>query len=305
MAGPGFVGDLAPALADGLELVGGERSGTGSGEVLLEAAGFAGAGEGDGDAGAGEGEAEGGGDGVGLFEEGVLEFLEALPVGLVVAAEEGALVDPGDVGDGAFDDHADAVADAEGQEEVDGFLVGDVEGGLEGVEACGLDGEAGGGAIAGVADEAGFAGVAGFFDDGEDVALLELFEGAGMDLEEVEVVGLEALEGAVDLAFEHVGVPVGEIEGFAIVAALGEEEEVVAAVGEGVADEFLGAGIALGGVDDVAAGVEGLVEDEGGGLLVGFLVADFSAAEADGGDIHAGAAEGAFFHGGTPCAGEW
>ena len=117
------------------------------------------------------------------------------------------------------------------------ILVGDADGGLEGVEGAGLDGELGGGAVAGVADEAGFAGVAGFLDGGDDVALAELGFGAGVELEEVEAVGFEALEGAVDLLGEHAGVPVGEVEAFAVVAALGEEEEVAAAVADGVADE--------------------------------------------------------------------
>ena len=104
---------------------------------------------------------------------------------------------------------------------------------------------------------------AGFFGGPHDVDHVAFFKhllGAGMKLQQVHVIGLEAFERAVDRQGQHHRVPIfhRRIEGFAGVAALGEEKEFVATVGEGVADELFGAFVALGGVDGVESGVRGL-----------------------------------------------
>src|SRR5205807_610346 len=61
---------------------------------------------------------------------------------------------------------------------------------------------------------------------------------------------------------------------------------------DGVADQLLRAFVAGGGVDEVDAVIEEIVEDVGDAVLVRLEVADGGAAEAEGGDLEIGPAEG-------------
>ena len=78
------------------------------------------------------------------------------------------------------------------------------------------------------------------------------------------------------------------------VAALGEEEELLAALADRLADLDLRVDVALGRVDDVEARIERRVEQLGHRGLVGLLVADLGPAEAQHGDLHVGLAEAPF-----------
>ena len=68
-------------------------------------------------------------------------------------------------------------------------------------------------------------------------------------------------------------------------------------MGDGVTNDLLGAGVGSGGVDQVDAFIQQRIEDPGDLVLFGLQVADLRAAEAEGGDVMAGLAEGFSLHG--------
>ena len=134
--------------------------------------------------------------------------------------------------------------------------------------------------------------------------LLHVGVGAGpVDLVEVDVVGAQAAQGVLDLAHDPAA---GSAALVRVLAHRHEElrgeEHVVAAALAAPPDDLLGhaAGVDVGGVDEVDAGVEGAVDDAGG--VVAVVVApgaEHHRAEAQGTDRYAGAAEGAVFHAGS------
>src|SRR2546430_104857 len=80
--------------------------------------------------------------------------------------------------------------------------------------------------------------------------------------------------------------------------ALADEDEILAAMAEMLAEEFFGAGVTGGGVDHVDAGIEQRVDRVCGALLVGAEIGDGGGAKAQRGDGEAGFAEGVAGHGG-------
>jgi hypothetical protein len=174
----------------------------------------------------------------------------------------------------------------------------DVEGHLDGVEAEVVLGghlehaEVDGGIfVAGEADEATFAGLFGFLQGLDSAAfgkgLVGVFEAdAFVELPEVEVVGLEAAEGFVELlqrGFFGAAVDFGHEENFFAVA-----------VAKGFAHAGLACAVAVVVIPTVVhegeAAIDGGADDaEAFGFVFDF--ADVRAAEADAGDALAGAAE--------------
>lgn len=127
-----------------------------------------------------------------------------------------------------------------------------------------------------------------------------------MEPEEVDVVGLESSEGVLDGVHEAlaVGAAAVGIAGPHVAEPLGGDDESVAGargaalvLDEVVAEDLLGVSLVVdvGGVDEVAAGVEVAVDE-----LEGLLLLDADApfgpeghgAEAEWADAEAGAAEG-------------
>ena len=111
-----------------------------------------------------------------------------------------------------------------------------------------------------------------------------------VELHQVDVIGLETLERLVDLA-----------GGFRFGAAVdfGHEEDFVAiTVGEGLAHaDFTDAAVIVPAVvHEGDAAVDGLADELDGFIFAEAGLADVEAAEADGGDTFAGAAEGPIDH---------
>ena len=154
------------------------------------------------------------------------------------------------------------------------------------------------GIMIGAADVAGFAGFDevveghdGFIDGGIGVGV--------MQLEEIDAVGLQAAEAAVEgvedvdagIAAEFVAVAVAFVD-------FGAEEDGVAfAVGfEDVSQEYFAIAVGVGGVDEVDAVVEGFVGDPLAHGLVDFF-AEGHGAQGKAGGGHAGIAEASVLHG--------
>ena len=219
-------------------------------------------------------------------------------VGVVLAGEhtsaEGGIDHQGEV---EFADEVENFQFQDAVQEVVGALDGD-EG--FGVELLG-DGVLVGhlpGVVVGAADVAGFSGFDemveggdGFVDGGVGVGVVEEVE--------VDVVGLEAFEGAVD-GVEDVDAGVSAdavVEGVFFVDLGAEEEGVAFVVGfEDLAEEGFGFAVGVGGVDEVDAVGEGIVGDALGGGEVGFG-AEGHGAEGEAGDGEGGGAEAGVVHG--------
>ena len=80
------------------------------------------------------------------------------------------------------------------------------------------------------------------------------------------------------------------------VAAFGEQVEVVAPPATALPISSSLFDVALGRVDHVEAGVEGVAEQPGDGLRRRPLEADLGPAEAEDADVHVGLAQSALFH---------
>ncbi len=213
--------------------------------------------------------------------------------------------------EGGVGDEADAEFAAGGEDFVFGIAGPEGVFGLEGGDGMDFGGAAeGGGSGLRHAEVADFAGgdELGHSTDG-------VFDrGVGIDavlVVEVDVVDAEALEAGV-AGLANVFGPAVDAEEFAVgaahVAELGGENDAVAAVADGAADELLVASgaVHVGGVEEVDAGVEGAVDDGDGFGVVGGSVElrHAHAAEAERGDVEAVASEGAVWKR-SVCAHGW
>jgi len=120
----------------------------------------------------------------------------------------------------------------------------------------------------------------------------------GVEPEDIHVVGLQAFEGAFE-RLDHILAVVAGGVGVAVLPVLGVfggEDEGVAFVGDEFAEEGFGLafGVVVGGVEEVAAGVEVGVEDLaafGFGCAPGDGFAEGHGAQAEFGDAQAAFAE--------------
>src|SRR4029453_8037170 len=115
-------------------------------------------------------------------------------------------------------------------------------------------------AVAAVADVARPAALSRLLQRSDDIAAAELGQRAAVQLDQVEAIGAQALEAALDAAEQGLGSPVAAAPA-APVPALGEEEELVPASADGLADQLFAVLVALRRVDDVQAGVERAAEE--------------------------------------------
>ncbi len=124
-----------------------------------------------------------------------------------------------------------------------------------------------------------------------------------VDLVEVDVVGAQTAQRVLDGGGEPTPggtLPVGVLTRGP--AGLGGEDDVVTAALERLADDLLRVAVGVGGVDDVDARVEGLVNDPHGvrGVGVADPGGEHQRAQGVGADLDPGPAEGAVPHGMTP-----
>ena len=120
--------------------------------------------------------------------------------------------------------------------------------------------------------------------DLDHLAATQVLFRAGVQLEQIDVVGAQAAEAAGDALLQRGHAPVvatGALE----VTALGEEVAVLASIGDCLTDQRLGVAVALRGVDDVEARVERLVQQTTNSARLGALEADLRAAESEHADV--------------------
>ena len=135
-----------------------------------------------------------------------------------------------------------------------------------------------------------------------------------MHLQQIDAVGPQPAQALVDVGAQAVGGPqVPRLQPVSVevdvAAALGGEEELVAAVADVPADPLLAGPVVRGGVDEVDAGVEGGVQHGAGLVVVVGRVgqAAFAGSEAELGDLEAGASKQSFgqiVHLFFPCQGQ-
>jgi hypothetical protein len=148
----------------------------------------------------------------------------------------------------------------------------------------GVRGEGGGAEVADLADARQVGkGAEGFLEAGVPVW--------AVDLVQVDVVGAEATEAVVEgLGEVAPGRTARQRVVVQRVAGLGGEDDVVAALAEGLAEEGLGLAkaVAVGGVEEADAGVEGLADElVGAGLVDVAPCAEVHRAEAEDAGLHA------------------
>src|SRR5438034_5282953 len=117
-----------------------------------------------------------------------------------------------------------------------------------------------------------------------------MVERAAVELDEVDVVGGQAPQAALDAGEQWSPTPVGASPA-AGVATFGEQIKLVPSSADGLADQDLAVLVALGGVDRVQTSVEGAAEQAGDGTRAHALVSDLGAAEAEHARDDVGAAE--------------
>ena len=123
-----------------------------------------------------------------------------------------------------------------------------------------------------------------------------------VDLVEVDPVGAQPAQAVLDL-LDDPAARVAELVGIVAHLAVdlgGQDRVVTPAPGEGLAHDLLGlaARVDVGGVDEVDARVEGPVDDVDRLVVVALAPgAEHHRAEAEGADLHAGAAEVSVLHG--------
>src|SRR5439155_9783710 len=122
-----------------------------------------------------------------------------------------------------------------------------------------LDGVACGLAVAAVADVARPAALARALEGRDHVTLAQLGQRAAVELDEIDVIGGQALEAALDAGEQRGRAPVGAARA-AAVTALGEQVVLAPAIADGAADQDLAVLVALRRVDHVEAGVEGAAQ---------------------------------------------
>ena len=110
-----------------------------------------------------------------------------------------------------------------------------------------------------------------------------------MEMDQIDPIGLQPLQAALDALEQRLGPPVGHARLFGM-PALGEQMKFVAPPRHGLADQLLAVHVALGRVDHVQAGVERVAEQPGDDLGRRLLEADLRAAEAEHADLHVGLA---------------
>src|SRR6185436_205711 len=159
-----------------------------------------------------------------------------------------------------------------------------------------LDGVARRRAVAAVADVAREAALARLLEGLDDLTLAERFERAAVELDEVDVVGRQALEAPLDARQQRSTPPV-RARPAAGVAALGEQIELAAPRADRLADQDLAVVVALGRVDHVEPGVERTTEEPADGPAAHALIADLGATEAQHARHHVGLAEPALLQG--------
>src|SRR5262249_37723901 len=121
---------------------------------------------------------------------------------------------------------------------------------------------------------------------------------AAVELDQVEVVGAESFQAALD-AREDGGRPpprAGAAPAVGV-ATLGEQVHVITSAPKRPADQLLARVVALRRVDHVEAGVDGAAEQSRDGTRAHALIADLRSAEPQRTDNHVGLAELAPFHG--------
>src|SRR5215813_7294285 len=242
------------------------------------------------------GEAQGRGDSTGLHaQERIVESPKPHPVVLVVGLGRLPLVAPRHVRDRPLRDDAHSPLYCQRQRELEGLLVGNTHRGLEGVEPPALDGVARRLPVAAIADEPRHASFPRALERRDGLTLLQMLEGAAVELNEIDRVCLEPAQAPLD-ALEERGAPPVSAPEAPPVSALREEMKVAAAAAHRLADELFAVLVALRGVDHVETGVESAAEEPRHCTNADPLVTDLRTPEAENAHGQTGLAERPSLH---------
>src|SRR5438552_3642650 len=190
------------------------------------------------------------------------------------------VVAPRDVREGSLRDHPHPAGERQGERSLDRLLIRDTDRGLERVEPPAFDGVARGFAVAAVADVARPAALASLLQRLDGLALSKLGERAAVELDEIDVVGIEAAQAPLDAGQQRRTAPVGARPA-AGVPTLREEPDVLPPGTDRLADQALAVVVALRGVDHVETGVERASEQPRDRPRAYALIADLGSAESE------------------------
>ena len=212
---------------------------------------------------------------------------------------------PDGVGDGPLDDDAHPLRFGRWEDLPARSLVHQVERGLQGVELPAVDGPFGVLVVPGVADEARLPGCPGVLQRPGDVAALQHVDPAGVQLHEVEAVGVHQPQAAVDAVGDDLVGPVFPLSAGNVVPGLGRQQELVAAVRHGLAHQLFADAVAGRGVEEVDACVQRRIEDAGRLRLVVPRqdITDLRQADPEAADFQPGLSQRRGFHGFSSPAG--
>src|SRR5262249_40175280 len=195
---PRRVGLLAPPRTNRLELVGRQRSGGQQRRILLPAARLRRPDDSGVDARHAQREAQRDAHcDRRVADERIVETAQALPIVRIVGLGWASIA-PSDVRQRALGDDTHLARAGQRKRELDRFLIRNADGRLQRVESAALDRVAGRRAVTTVPDRSGQAALACTLERLDGVALLELGERAAVELDQIHVIGEEALQAALD-----------------------------------------------------------------------------------------------------------
>jgi hypothetical protein len=116
-----------------------------------------------------------------------------------------------------------------------------------------------------------------------------------MQLDQVEMIGAQSLQAALDAGQQRCGPPIFDFRVFGM-PALGEQVVFLAPAGRRLTDQFLALKVALCGIDDVESGIQSAIQQLGNCLHRCFLKTDLSPAKAQHAYPHVRLAQLPHFH---------
>src|SRR5262245_18842631 len=129
----------------------------------------------------------------------VRQLLQPLPIRITigVGGRPGPVL-PGGVRDRAFGNDADIALHGQRQKEIKRLLIGNADGGLQGVKRAAFDGKTGGVPVTAVANISSVTEVTSSAERFDHIAPAQFRRGTAMELNEIQEIGFQSFEAALD-----------------------------------------------------------------------------------------------------------